>query len=212
MLRDDPIIASDLAARELIPGRQNLPQLWGRRGFWQIRMRWAVAPILWVALASPFYNSFFAWIFSRYESRLQADPQLDRFFTILEVLADYTAMFLLLHFTGGVASPLIFFPLFHLIIAAIQFSPGTAYSLAGLAVGCLWILFAADVMGFSQLPHRLPWRASPDRHQPGFRGTHGALVRRSLCLVVWVGLVVVPGSTTREWTPGQAMIAPAGRL
>jgi len=168
MLRDDPIISSELAARELIPGRQNLPQLWGRRGFWQIKMRWAVAPlmvagvlvglalgfefqvvpILLIALASPLYNAVFAWIFSRYESRLQADPQLDRVFTVLEVLVDYAAMLLLLHFTGGVASPLIFFLVFHVIIAAIQFSPGTAYGLAGLAVGGLWILLVGDVTGW----------------------------------------------------------------
>ena len=168
MLRDDPILASELAARELIPGRQNLPQLWGRRGFWQIKMRWAVAPlmvagvlvglalgfqfpvkpILLIALASPLYNAFFAWIFSHYEDRLRAEPQLDRLFTILEVLSDYTAMFLLLHFTGGVASPLIFFLLFHVIIAAIQFSPATAYGLAGLAVGGLWILLLGDVTGW----------------------------------------------------------------
>ena len=168
MLRDDPIISSELAALELIPGRQNLPQLWGRRGFWQIKLRWAVGPlmvagvvvglalgfqfpvvpILCIALASPLYNAFFAWIFSRYESRLQAEPQLDRFFTVVEVLVDYAAMLLLLHFTGGVASPLIFFLVFHVIIAAIQFSPGTAYGLAGLAVGGLWILLVGDVTGW----------------------------------------------------------------
>ena len=165
MLREDPIIASELAARELIPVRQNLPQLWGRRGFWQIKMRWAVAPlmmvlvviglalgfqfpvvpILGIAVASLLYNSFFAWVFSRHETRLRAEPRLDRFFTMLEVLVDYAAMFLLLHFTGGVASPLIYFLLFHIIIAAIQFSPATAFGLAGLAVGGLWTLFVGDV-------------------------------------------------------------------
>ena len=180
MLRDDPIISSELAARELIPGRQNLPQLWGRRGFWQIKMRWAVAPlmvagvlvglalgfefrvvpILLIALASPLYNAVFAWIFSHYESRLQADPQLDRFITVLEVLVDYAAMLLLLHFTGGVASPLIFFLVFHVIIAAIQFSPGTAYGLAGLAVGGLWILFVGDVTGWFP-SHYIVFRGEP---------------------------------------------------
>ena len=35
-----------------------LPQLWGRRGLWQIRLRWAVAPLMaagvWIAVALGF--------------------------------------------------------------------------------------------------------------------------------------------------------------
>ena len=180
MLREDPIIASELAARELIPVRQNLPQLWGRRGFWQIKMRWAVAPlmvasvlvglalgfqfpvvpILCIAVASLLYNSFFAWVFSRHEARLRAEPRLDRFFTILEVLVDYAAMFLLLHYTGGVASPLIYFLLFHIIIAAIQFSPATAFGLAGLAVGGLWALLVGELAGWYPSQH-IVFRGDP---------------------------------------------------
>ena len=78
-------------------GEKNLPQLWGRRGFWQIKLRWGVAPLMiagiligrflgfelrelplvLIAAASLVYNSFFAWISSRYEDRLAVDRQLD---------------------------------------------------------------------------------------------------------------------------------------
>ena len=147
---------------------QGMPQLWGRRGFWQIKLRWAVAPlmiagvfagkalgfefrvlpVLLIALASPVYNAFFAWIFSRYEVRLRREPQLDLMFTALEVLADYAAMFLLIFFTGGVSSPLLIFLIFHVIISAIQFSAKTSLLFAALAGGGLWLLFLADLQGW----------------------------------------------------------------
>jgi signal transduction histidine kinase len=146
----------------------SLPGLWGRRQFWQIRARWVVAPlmivgilvgralgfefralpILLIALASLLYNSLFAWIFTRYASRLEEDPRLDRLFTMLEVLADYAAMFVLIYFTGGVASPMVVFLIFHVIIAAIQFSPREAYQLATLAALGLWLMLLADITGW----------------------------------------------------------------
>ena len=154
-------------ARDLARGL-GMPHLWGRRGFWQIKLRWGVAPlmiagviagkalgfefralpILMIALASPIYNAFFAWIFSHYEERLRDDPQLDLLFTVLEVMADYAAMFLLIFFTGGVSSPLLIFLIFHVIISAIQFSAKTSLLFAALAAGGLWILFFADLQGW----------------------------------------------------------------
>lgn len=158
----------------------SLPRLWGRRGFWQIRLRWAVAPvvvagvlvgralgfelravpILLVALASLVYNALFAWIFRRYAGRLDADPRLDHLFVIVEVVADYAAMLLLVHLTGGASSPLALFLLFHVIIGAVQFSPGTAYLFAGLAAAGLWSLLGLQVAGW------LPGEGLAFRGQP----------------------------------------------
>jgi signal transduction histidine kinase len=105
-------------------------------------------PILAIALASLVYNALFAWIFNRYESRFAADPRLDRRVVILEVVADYAAVLLLIHFTGGASSPLALFLLFHVIIGAVQFSPGTAYSFAGLAAAGLWSLLGLHLSGW----------------------------------------------------------------
>lgn len=151
---------------------EDLPQLWGRRGFWQVRLRWAVAPlmllaailgrtagfefpivpILVVAAASPVYNAVFAWSFNRWSKRLEGEPQLDRFLTTLQVLADYAAMFLLIHFTGGASSPLAVFLLFHVVIAAIQFRAAKAYQYAALAAGGLWLLLAGELSGWLPVP------------------------------------------------------------
>ncbi len=148
--------------------QERLPQLWGRRGFWQIRLRWAVAPLIiagvlvgremgfefrstpvvLIAITSPVYNAVFAWIFSRHGKRLEADRRLDRFVTQLEVVADYILMFLLIYFTGGTSSPLVFFFLFHVIIGAIQFRTSTAYQFAGLAAAGLWVMFFGETAGW----------------------------------------------------------------
>ncbi len=166
--------------REAVAELHNLPQLWGRRGFWQIRLRWAVAPlmltgvllaqavgfelratpILLVALASPVYNALFAWIYYRHARRLEESPALEQLVVVLEVVADYLAMLLLVHYTGGASSPLALFLLFHVLIGAIQFTPGTAYLFAALAATGLWALHFLHLAG--TLPsHGLSFRGEP---------------------------------------------------
>ena len=157
--------ATELATRDL-------PLLWGRGGSWQVRLRWAVAPLVLlaavlgrlagfefpivpifvVAAASPLYNAVFAWFFGRWRTRLEREPQLDLFLTTLQVLADYAAMFLLIHFTGGASSPLAVFLIFHVVIAAIQFRAAEAYQYAALAAGGLWLLLAGEVSGWLPAP------------------------------------------------------------
>jgi signal transduction histidine kinase len=155
-------------AQRLAASGLDLPRLWGRQGFWQVRLRWAVAPtivasvaiglllgfefpvlpVLLIAAASPLYNLFFALIFKHYEGRLREDVRLDTAVTVLEVLLDYAVMFLLIYVTGGASSPLSFFLIFHVIIAAIQFRPITAYGLAGLAAAGLWMMFLGQTSGW----------------------------------------------------------------
>ena len=164
---------------QLTAGREGLPQLWGRQGSWQIRLRWAVAPlmiagliigrllgfefpllpILAIALASPIYNGLFALVLRRYQDRLESDQKLDRIFVATEVIVDYSAMFLLIYFTGGASSPLAIFLLFHVVIAAIQFTATTAYGLAGVAAGGLWLLLLGELGGW--LPcHHISYRGA----------------------------------------------------
>lgn len=166
MAPDPSKLAIDQSAAESAGSAGTLPRLWGRRGFWQVRLRWAVAPLMLagilvgralgfgfetlpivvIAFVSLVYNSIFAWIFRRYAERLAADPELDQLINLLEVLADYLAMFLLIHYTGGVSSPLVPFLVFHVIIAAVQFSASTAYALASVAAAGLWLLLLGETL------------------------------------------------------------------
>jgi signal transduction histidine kinase len=83
----------------------------------------------------------------------------DRFVKIQTSL-DWVAMVLLVHFSGGVESPLLFFFVFHLIIASILLSRQACYffaTLAAVAVGALAILEYAGIvphvsLGFSTAP------------------------------------------------------------
>ncbi len=165
---------------DLNAGRGGLPQIWGRQGFRQIRLRWAVPPLMIagivagrllgfelpvmpiaaIALVNLAYNALFALVFGRYRDRSRTDPGLDRVFTTIEVIVDYAAMFLLIYFTGGASSPLIVFLIFHVIIAAIQFTAATAYTLAGVAAGGLWILLWVEAQGWLQF-RPIAYRGTP---------------------------------------------------
>jgi len=155
-------------AADSLAAHFRLPQLWGRRGFWQIRLRWAVAPmmilgvllaehlgfeldrpaIFAIAIASPLYNAVFALLFKRFEERMAADRDFERLLVVVEVIVDYAVMLLLLHFTGGASSPLIFLLLLHVLIGAVQFSAGTAYLFAALASAGPWFLLLGQVAGW----------------------------------------------------------------
>ncbi len=193
---------------DLSAGRDGLPQLWGRQGFWQIRLRWAVAPlmiagvlvgrglgfefrvlpIVIIALASPLYNALFALVFGRYRSELDTEPGLDRVFTNIEVTVDYVAMFLLIYFTGGVSSPLVIFLIFHVIIAAIQFSAGTAYALAGAAGGGLWIILLGQMNGLLRC-HHIAYRGVPLHYLE--RPAHALIVLATFTATLFVTAGIV---------------------
>ena len=145
----------------------NLPRVWGRRSFWQIRLRWWVPPlilgavlvarfagfefparpVLQIALGILLYNVLLTLGVRHLRADLERQAARDRGWAIVEVALDYGAMFLLVYFTGGLASPLIFFFLFHIIFAAIQFTASTAYGFAGLSVFGLWLLALLQFKG-----------------------------------------------------------------
>ncbi|MCB1161515.1 MAG: ATP-binding protein [Candidatus Krumholzibacteriia bacterium] len=157
---------------ELTGSARMLPRVWGRRSFWQIRLRWwvppliavgvgvghligyrfRVLPILLVAAGILAYNALLALFTHRLAANLEREPLRDRRWVLLEVGLDYAAMFLLIGLTGGVASPLLFFFLFHVIFAAIQFRAGTAQLFAGIAIAGSWILLALQSAGVLSCP------------------------------------------------------------
>jgi signal transduction histidine kinase len=162
---------SGLFALELAAGREGLPRIWRRRSAtWQIRLRWAVAPlmiaaalcgrllgfefplqpILAVAVGTFLYNSLFA-IALRFFS-FGDDRRRDRLLAVAGAVLDYASMFLLIHLTGGAGSPLSIFLIFHIIIAAIQFTATGAYALAGVAAVGLWLFLAGQTMGWLVCP------------------------------------------------------------
>ncbi len=74
----------------------------------------------------------------------------DRFVQI-QLSLDWLAMILLVHLTGGVISPLLFFFVFHLIVASALLSRRTCYLFATVATLAVTILAVLEY--FSAIPH-----------------------------------------------------------
>ncbi len=141
------------------------------RTLWFIRLRWAVPPCI---IAGAFISSMIGFEFQFRAVVLTAaaiacynlalyivgrsirgEDQNQRQFiytlTYTQVALDYGAMFFLVHFTGGAASPLIFFFIFHIMFAAILLPTRWAFFFAGLASAGMIFLASAEYLGL--LPH-----------------------------------------------------------
>lgn len=185
--------------REFTEGGGSIPRVWGRRAFWQVKLRWAVPPAIalavligrWIGFDFPtrpvygvaacifLYNILFARLFSRSRLDLERERLRDRFYTILQVTLDYAAMFVLIYFTGGACSPLVYFFIFHVVIAGIQFRPSTAYIFAVIASAGLWLLLFLEVEGI------LPC------HAITFRGQVPPLMESPAHIMVGLGFFTV---------------------
>lgn len=194
---------------EFTGGGRSLGRIWRQRSLWQVWLRWWVPPAIaaglaagrWIGFdvpATPIlcvaafilaYNVAFAaaFVYTR-KARPAAAPAVDRLFAVLQTALDYTAMFLLIHFTGGAGSPLIFFFIFHVIFAAVLFRPSTAYLSATIAVLGMTLLATAEQ--FAWLPH----------HPVLFRGAAVDLIDRpghvAAMLVFFAASVFIAAAAT----------------
>ena len=165
------------------------------RTLWFVRLRWwvppsivagivvarligvefAVSPLLLVAAFILAYNVVFHLQRRGAQEELGWRMEYIQRFTYWQVGLDYTAMFLLIHFTGGAASPLIFFFIFHIIFASILLRARSAYGFAALA---------AVGMGLIALAEYLGWLA---HHAIIFRGKAINLIEHPFFIIVTLG-------------------------
>lgn len=137
------------------------------RTLWFIRLRWwvpagmaigvAVAhwigvefnarALLWLATFILVYNTgFFFW-----GRRVKREPRSKQYierFAYWQVGFDYGTMFLLIHFTGGLASPFIFFFVFHITFSAIFLPRRYTYSFAAIAAAGMGLVAAVEHLGW----------------------------------------------------------------
>ncbi len=124
-----------------------------RSSLWFIRLRWGAVvgialagsafrflgyPFDWrwmigVAVVLSLVNVVFHFLSPRF---MLADIKGSRLraFNLMQIIADWLAVAVLVHATGGVSSPCIFFFFFHLVIAAILLPVRMVYGLAGAAI------------------------------------------------------------------------------
>ena len=139
---------------------------------WQIQLRWAAAlgvltatwlansilnihlptrPLYTIGLSILFYNAFFLLYLKRLEREAISEALIFDRFAKVQTSLDWLAMILLVHFSGGVESPLIFYFIFHIIIASILLSPQACYFFATLAALAMAALALLEYWGF--IPH-----------------------------------------------------------
>jgi signal transduction histidine kinase len=159
----------------VVPARTPVEEELARQVAWQIRLRWAAGlgvvvaawfatsiltiqlplwPLCVVGLSILLYNALFQLYLSRLEREAASEPRIFDWFAKAQASLDWLAMILLVHFSGGVESPLLFYFIFHLIIASILLSRRACYffaTLAALALGALAILESRDIVAHVSL-------------------------------------------------------------
>lgn len=163
-----------MASRENGKGRLDLPKeihkrkriILGElreRTLWFIRLRWWVPPAILIGafLAHSFNLSFtflplpliacfilgYNVLFFLLSRRIKTNPNQKEYiqrFTGWQIIFDYGTMFFLIHFTGGIGSPFIFFFIFHIAFSAIFLTPRWTYSFAGAAVSGMTLIALAE--------------------------------------------------------------------
>lgn len=123
-------------------------------------------PIFAVAGGIAFYNFLF-WFYARGLAGEEASLIVKaRRLAYAQSITDLVAITILVHYTGGIENPFIFYYVFHVIIASVLLSPGIAYSLATFAFLLLSSLVGLEYFGF--LPHvHLGGFISPYLYQQG---------------------------------------------
>jgi len=139
---------------------------------WLIRLRWyaalGVAVTTWIAgiLLGTFlrqaelftvggiiaaYNILFYWRLKALRRNPAAGVERFSHFASIQFFVDWLALIFLVHYTGGIESPVIFFFIFHAIIASILLPPKTCYFHA--TVGVLLVGALAFMEFYGLIPH-----------------------------------------------------------
>ena len=140
------------------------------RTLWFIKLRWWVplgialgtasarwmgvefkaSALLGVACFILTYNIVFYLLSRRIEAEAYRKQDIERF-TYWQVGFDYGTMFLLIHFTGGIASPFIFFFIFHITFSAIFLPRRSTYGFAAMAALGMSLITGSEYLGW--IPH-----------------------------------------------------------
>ncbi|HID86650.1 MAG TPA: cyclic nucleotide-binding domain-containing protein, partial [Anaerolineae bacterium] len=117
-----------------------------------LRLGFPALPVLIIAVVIALYNVIF-WFQARGLTPEDAPDLVGRArrFATVQSVVDLLALTVLLHCTGGIENPLVFYFVFHVIIASILLPYKAAYALATLAVLLLYSLVGLEYFGI--IPH-----------------------------------------------------------
>jgi len=110
------------------------------------------------------YNVVFTWQLKILRRDSTASIQIFGHFATLQILLDWLALTLVVHYTGGIESPVLLYFVFNAIVASILLRARTAFLLA--AFGILLVVGLALLEFWGAVPHR----AIPEFHDPRLQG------------------------------------------
>ncbi|MBM4465070.1 MAG: cyclic nucleotide-binding domain-containing protein [Chloroflexi bacterium] len=117
-----------------------------------LRIGFPAIPVYVIAIGIASYNLIF-WLYARGLTPEDTPDLVEkaRRFAAVQSVVDLLALTVLLHFTGGIENPFLFYFVFHITIASILLPYEAAYSLATLAVLMLCSLVGLEYFGI--IPH-----------------------------------------------------------
>lgn len=153
---------------ELDQRKRIISQELAKRAMWFISLRWWVPPaiifsvivghllgvnftslpLVIIAVFILTYNALLYSYSHKFKPEEASSASKIQSFTYYQVILDYLVMFLLIHWTGGVDSPLIFFFIFHIIFASILLPPRSAYGFAIIVIIGLTLIVACEYFGW----------------------------------------------------------------
>ncbi|MDO8733755.1 MAG: HAMP domain-containing sensor histidine kinase [Elusimicrobiota bacterium] len=151
-----------------------ISQRWIEKLNWFITVRWIAVMGLFVVITAAkylldiklpvsylysgnvlllFYNILFFFYFQRLKSQKNDDEWSKRAnrFANLQISSDLILLAYLIHFSGGIENPFIFYFIFHMVISSILLSNKDAYLQATLSIFILGLMVAGEWTGV--LPH-----------------------------------------------------------
>lgn len=145
--------------RELAASQDWLVKLRWIAGFGVLVATWISENILGLGLASIpiyvigmcilIYNTLFWWWLNGWKRKNQGTVANTQLLARLQIAADWVAMTLLIHFSGGIESPVLLYFLLHITLAAILLPVKDTYMFAILATflvsGLAWVEYAGLV-------------------------------------------------------------------
>ncbi|MFC1917118.1 sensor histidine kinase [Chloroflexota bacterium] len=130
------------------------------------QVRFPTLPIYIICVFMAFYNLVFLRQVRGLEKERKADvvAKKARNYTYIHILLDLITLTVLIHFSGGIENPFIFFFIFHIIAASIVLYYKLVYLLATLVISLVMVLVGLEYAGV--IAHvNLQGFASPDLYQ-----------------------------------------------
>ncbi len=154
--RNDVVVSLPLEEELIRQNKWFIRQRWvagggGLLAFWVmsfvLKLSLQALPLYIISGSVLLYNLFFQIYGRRLEKVTPHKVSVFSRFANIQIVADWLALTLVVHYTGGVESPLVFFFIFHVIISTILLSRLAAYLQTTLAAFLIVLLSVAEYYG-----------------------------------------------------------------